>query len=387
MKSLSKTQLIAGAGTLAAVLLLFLLLRPAPLPVDAGMVSRGPLQVTLDAEGITRVVDRFTVAAPVSGRLLRSRLEEGDPVHTGMELASIVPPELNAREYGEASALAASARAALGEAEANSRQVAVNLAQARLRSVRYNNLYREGAVSKESWEQARDAAEVLDRSRQAATSAVAAANYQYEAARAKFDLTLSSKPVGVIAPAEGRVLRIYEKSERTVPAGTPLFDIGDPGTLEIVIDVLSSDAVAVRPGQMVMIEGWGGEGVLQARVFRIEPAAFTKVSALGIEEKRVNIVARLDRPEPRLGDNFRVQASIVLQSATRVLRVPVGSLYRSGDGWKLFVIDGGRVVERKVRIGMRGVFDAEVLGGLKDGEMVVLHPANELKEGMRVSVR
>ena len=386
MKPVSKISLIAGAGALVA-LLLFWLLRPAPLPVDAGMVSRGPLESLLEAEGTSRVVDRFTVAAPVSGRLLRSRLEEGDVVRAGMEIASILPPGLNSREYREASAFAASARALLGEAEARRRQLEVSLAQARLRAVRYDNLYREGAVSKESWELARNDAEALEKSRQAAVSAVASAAFQYDAARAKVDRRLAEKPVPVEAPADGRVLRVYEKSERTVLAGTPLFDIGDPGSIELVIDLLSSDAVSVRQGDAVRVEGWGGAGKLHATVNRIEPAAFTKVSALGIEEKRVNIIALLDRLEPRLGDNFRVQATIVTRQAARVLRVPLSSLFRSGDGWRVFVIESGRAVERRVSAGMRGISDAEVLGGLRVGERVVLHPSNELRSGMRVSVR
>jgi HlyD family secretion protein len=384
---LSRTQIITAAGVLIGLLLLFLLLRPAPLPVDAGRVSRGPLQVILEAEGVTRVEERFTVSAPVSGRLLRNRLEEGEPVQQGNVLASILPPELNTREYREATALAASAHAALGEAEARRRQVEINLAQARIRAARFENLYQDGAVSKESREMARNEAGVLEKSRQAAASAVASASFQYDAAIAKVDRGLATRPVEVAAPAAGKVLRVFEKSERTVPAGTPLFEIGDPGSIEIVIDVLSSDAVAVRPGQMVMIDGWGGKGVLRAKVSRIEPAAFTKVSALGIEEKRVNIVARLEKPEPGLGDNFRVQATIVLREASRVLRVPVSSLFRSQDGWGLFVVEGGRAVERRITTGMRGIYEAEVLGGLRDGETVVLHPANELRDGMRVSVR
>lgn len=387
MKPLSKTWLLTGSGLLIGGLLLFLLLRPAPLPVDAGRVTRGPLQVTIDAEGTTRVIDRFTVSAPVSGRLLRTPLKEGDTVAAGMTLASIVPPVLNSREFSEASALAESAGAALGEAVARSRQVSVNLSQARLRAGRYDNLYREGAVSKESWEQARDQAAVLEKERQAATAAVSAASHQYDAARARIDRNVATRPVEVTAPAGGRVLRVYEKSERTVPAGTPLFDIGDPGSLEIVIDVLSSDAVKVSPRQEVRIEGWGGREVLRARVERIEPAAFTKVSALGIEEKRVNIVARPERLEPRIGDNFRVQATIVVKEAARVLRVPVSSLFRSGEGWRVFVIDGGRAVERTVRIGLRGEYEAEVLGGLAEGDTVILHPQNELGDRMRVKVR
>jgi HlyD family secretion protein len=382
-----KTLLISGALLLAAGLLLFLLLRPAPLPVDVGRVTRGPLQVVVEAEGMTRVLDRFTVSAPVSGRLLRSSFLEGDVVKAGTVVDSIVPPELNSREFSEAAALAASEKASLAQAQARTRQVMVNLSQAKLRSSRYDNLYREGAVSRESWELARNEASSLEKERQAAASEASAASFRYEAARAKVDRRLASKPVLVTSPAEGKVLRVYEKSERTVQAGTPLFDIGDPGSLEIVIDVLSSDAVGIAPGRKVMIEGWGGKGVLQGRVVRIEPAAFTKLSALGIEEKRVNIIARTEKPEPRLGDNFRVQATIVVQEKADVLRVPVSSLFRSAESWKLFVIERGRAKERKVELGLRGIFDAEVLGGVGEGEQVVLHPANELSDGIRVTPR
>jgi HlyD family secretion protein len=387
MKPPSRTQIITGAGVLLALLLLLLVLRPAPLPVDAGKVSRGPLQVTLEDEGISRVVDRFTVAAPVSGRFMRSGLEEGDLVKKGGAVGAILPPALNTREFTEGSALAASARASFREADARGRQVSVNLAQAQLRKARYENLYREGAVSRESWEQARNEAEVLEKERLAAASAVQAASHQFEAAQSRIDGGVSGKPFVVNSPADGRVLRIHEKSEKVVPAGTPLFDVGDPGSIEIVIDVLSSDAVKVTAGQRVLIDEWGGPNTLHATVKRKEPAAFTKVSALGIEEKRVNIIALLDSPEPRLGDNFRVQATIVLQEAARVLRVPVSSLFRGTEGWRVFVIDGGRATERKVSTGLRGVYDAEVTGGLREGEMVVLHPVNELKDGMRVSVQ
>jgi HlyD family secretion protein len=387
MKPPSRTQVITGAGVLLALFLLFLVLRPAPLPVDAGLVNRGALQVTLEDEGITRVVDRFTVAAPVSGRFMRSGLEEGDQVRKGQAVGAILPAALNTREYSEGAALAASARATLMEVGAKGREVSVNLSQARLRSTRYDNLYREGAVSRESWEQARNEAEVLEKERLAAASAVQAASHQLEAAQSRIDGSVSVKPFVVSSPADGRVLRIHEKSEKVVPAGTPLFDIGDPGSIEIVIDVLSSDAVKVMPNQRVLIEEWGAPTTLHAKVSRKEPAAFTKVSALGIEEKRVNIIALLDNPEPRLGDNFRIQAMIVLQEAAHVLRVPVSSLFRGAEGWRVFVIEGGRARERKVTTGLRGVYDAEVTGGLREGEKVVLHPVNELKDGMRVSVQ
>lgn len=387
MKGLSKTQIFGGAAVLLTVIFLLLILRPAPVPVDVGMVSRGPLQVTLDAEGVTRVVDRFTVAAPVAGRLMRIGLKEGDALKKGMRVASILPPELNSRESGEAEALSGSASAAVQEADARQREVSVRLAQARLRAARYDNLYREGAVSRESWELARNEAETTAKELNASVAARQAASYRYAAERSKIDRKIAGLAVDVPSPADGRVLKIYEKSERTVLAGTPLVDIGDPATIEIVIDVLSSDAVSVRPGQRVLIEEWGGPLPLHATVKRKEPAAFTKVSALGIEEKRLNIVALPDNIEPQLGDNFRVQSTIVLQEAAKVLKVPLSSLYRKGAEWSLFVIERGRTRERRVTIGLRSVYEAEVLGGLREGDRVVLHPDNTLKDGMRVSAR
>ncbi|NTU54567.1 MAG: HlyD family efflux transporter periplasmic adaptor subunit, partial [Chlorobiaceae bacterium] len=183
------------------------------------------------------------------------------------------------------------------------------------------------------------------------------------------------------------VLRLLEKNEKVVLAGTPLVEIGNPRLLEVVIDVLSTDAVRVRPGNPVFIEDWGGEGSIRGVVRRIEPAAFTKTSALGIEEKRVNVIAILDRPEPRLGDNYRIQARIVLWQSARVLRVPVSTIFRNEGEWQLFVIEGDRARIRKVTIGKRGADMVEVLGGLREGERVITHPPNELKEDMRVEER
>ncbi|MBN1929167.1 MAG: efflux RND transporter periplasmic adaptor subunit [Chlorobiaceae bacterium] len=387
MKPLSRTQRIIAISSLVAIVLLALVFRPAPFPVDAGTVSYGPLAVTLEEEGFTRVTDRFTISSPVNGKLVRIGLVEGDSLRAGMTVASILPPDQNTREYRESAALAGSAFASVAEAQARQRQISVQLAQARLKAERYDRLYQEGAVSKESFELAREAASVLEKEGRAAQEAVRAARLQAVAAEARVDSRLAGKAVEVRSPVDGRVLRILEKNERFVPAGTPLVEVGNPGLLEVVIDVLSSDAVSVRPGNPVVIDDWGGKGTLRGVVKRIEPAAFTKTSALGIEEKRVNIIAMLDRPEPRLGDNFRIQSSIVTWRADRVLRVPVSALFRSGEQWEVFVIDGGRASVRKVNIGRRGIDEAEVLGGLREGERVVTHPPNELQDGMRVTVQ
>jgi len=381
---LSKTQRIVAISVAVSALLLFFVFRPSPLPVDSAVVRRGPLQVTLEGEGVTRVNDRFVVAAPVSGQLVRVELEEGDSVRKGSVVASLLPAQLDSREYREASSRAGAARATLDEAVARQRRAALSLEQAERRHERYRNLYSEGAISKEAYELAESEAQTLRKEGDAARSGVEAARYNFGALQALVDQQLSKKPVKVLSPVDGRVLRIHEESERVVGAGSPLVDIGDPSAIEIVIDLLSSDAIRVKPGNRVVIMDWGGERELQGVVKTVGPAAFTKTSALGIEEKRVNIVATLGKDEPLLGDNFRVQASIVLREAASVLQVPVSSLFRGKEGWHLFVIEDGCAVDKVVSVGMRGTVQAEVLAGVRDGERVVVHPTNELRDGMRV---
>jgi HlyD family secretion protein len=203
-------------------------------------------------------------------------------------------------------------------------------------------------------------------------------------------LALDEKPGGAVAvrsPVAGRILRITEKSERVVAAGAPLLTLGDPQKLEIVVDVLSQDAVKVRPGMDMLIEGWGGGRTLHARVRTVEPYAFTKVSALGVEEQRVNIVGDFVDPPGPLGDGYRVEARIVAWRADQVLKVPVSALFRQGEAWAVFVVEGGRARLRMVEPGQRGAQEAEIRSGLREGETVVRHPANELKDGARVAVQ
>jgi HlyD family secretion protein len=384
---LSKTQRIAGVSFAAVALILFFVFKPSALPVDSGVVQRGPLEITLDAEGVTRVNDRFIIAAPVTGKLVRTKFEEGDSVRKGMMVAAILPPELNTREYREASAKAASARAVYDEAIARERRAMLNFAQAERHSGRYRRLYSEGAISKEVFEVADNETGVLKKEVEAARSGVKGAQFNFEALQAMVDGKISGKPVSVVSPVDGRILKIHEKSERVINAGSPIVDIGDPSAIEIVLDVLSSDAVRVQPGNRIVIRDWGGEKELQGAVKTIDPAAFTKISALGIEEKRVNIIAVLKEYEPLLGDNFCIQAKIVLREAAHVLQVPVSSLFRGKDEWHLFVIENGKAVERKVKLGMRGTFQAEVLAGVREGEKVVVHLTNVLTNGMRVKAQ
>ncbi len=384
---LSKTQRLVGISLAIAGVILFFVFRPSPLPVESGMVKRGALQVTLDGEGVTRVNDRFVLAAPVTGKLVRVRMEEGDVVQKGSQVAELLPPELDLRAYSEALSRVGSARAALDETIARERQVRLSFEQAERRFVRQQNLYREGAVSKESYELAENETNISKKESDQARSAVKAAHFNLAALQAVVDQQTAGKPVRVFSPVDGKVLRIHEKSERIIIAGSPLLDIGNPSAIEIVIDVLSSDAIAVKQGNRVLITNWGGEKELQGVVKTVGPAAFNKVSALGIEEKRVNIIAVLGTNEPLLGDNFRVQASIVLREAKNVLQVPVSSLFRGKSGWHLFVIENGKAVDKSVTLGMRGTWQAEVLRGVSEGQRVVVHPSNELKDGMAVQVQ
>ncbi|MDT9547513.1 MAG: HlyD family efflux transporter periplasmic adaptor subunit [Chlorobium phaeovibrioides] len=378
-------RILAPLGVAVAALMLFFVFRPAPLLVDSAVIEEGALRVRLEEEGMTRVKDLFVVAAPVSGMLLRIDAREGDSVKTGAELALLLPPELDARQYRETSFQAMAAEAALSEARARLRRVELDAEQTGRRAVRYRNLFGEGAISRESFELAVNDSAMYSREIASAGSAVEAARFTYRARKAAIDPVLSRKPVVVHSPAEGRVLRIHEKSRRAVTVGTPLLDLGNPDSIEVVIDLLSADAVSVKPGHTVEVIDWGGPGLLTGLVTKIEPAAFTKISALGVEEKRVNVVARLDRAAPGLGDNFRIQTRIVVESAGRVVKVPISALFRVSDQWHVFSVDNNRAIEKQVSIGMQGTREAEVLDGIEVGERVVVHPSSELHEGMRVT--
>jgi HlyD family secretion protein len=243
---------------------------------------------------------------------------------------------------------------------------------------------------------AREDAQLLATTRrrelEAATSRAETAAHDVEIARgallAASPASGSSGPrTDVRAPVSGRVLRVLEESERVLPAGTTILELGDPARLEIVSDLLSTDAVKVRPGDTMLVEEWGGDRPLRARVRLVEPSGFTKVSALGVEEQRVNVIADLVDSTGPLGDRFRVLARVVLWGSDRVLKVPVSALTRQGEGWAAFVVQGGRARSRPVTVGHRGAFEAEVTSGLREGEEVVAYPSDLIREGVRVRGR
>ncbi|HTF35569.1 MAG TPA: HlyD family efflux transporter periplasmic adaptor subunit [Myxococcota bacterium] len=394
-------RLGAVAAIAVAALLFAWLARPAPIRVDIAKALRGPLLVTVDEEGETRVRHEFVVAAPVSGRLQRIELEEGDSVVEGAVVARIDVAPLDPRTRAEAQARLEAAQAAKREAEAKVAEAEAALTQARRAQRRAAELARAGTLS----DRAREEAELSTTSRakelEAAQFASHAAEHEVERARAALlsggsDAAASSPGAGdergerdtavdVRAPVRASVLRVLEKSERVVAVGTPLLTLGDTRQLEIVVDVLSADAVKVTPGAEVRIESWGGEGALRGTVRRIEPAGFTKVSALGVEEQRVNVIIDPVDPPPALGHGYRLEARIVVWEADDVLSVPVSALFRCGTGWCTFVVEGGRARRRELDPGHRSAARVEITHGLRSGEEVILHPTDRVTDGVRVT--
>lgn len=357
---------------------------PTPVPVDAAKVTRGPLTVGITDDGVTRAKDVFVVSAPVTGYLSRIELEAGDSVRRGMLIATMrglpsSPLDLRSREE---------LRAALASAEAAASGAQASLAQSRSDLARAEALAVKGFVAKAQLEAART---------RVATGQAALAQSRAEAARIRAQLgatsgAASGQAVPVRAPARGDVLTLVNESEGVVAEGTPIMTIGDPHTIEAVVDLLSRDAVRVKPGDRVEFSQWGGTGTLEGKVQRIEPYGRLKVSALGIEEQRVNVIIAFDpasmRQVERLGHGFQFDATIVLWSTGNALRVPIGALFRAPDGgWRVFVLDQGRARQRAVEIDHLTDEFAEVRRGLKEGEAVVLNPSNELRDGARVRPR
>lgn len=362
----------------------FALLRPAPVQVETARAARQALRVTVDDEGETRVRDRFVVAAPVAGRVARITLREGDSVRAGTILARIFPAPLDPRTREQALARLDAAEDAQRAAAAGVAQARAAHEQAHREWERAGQLAAQHAIAPEARE--RIELEEVSRAREleSAEFRAQAAAHDVEVARAL--LTAGGEPITIRAPLTGRILRVPEPSERVVAAGTPLVEVGDRSRLEIVVDLLSADAVKVPVGAPMLIEGWGGE-TLHGRVRFVEPSAFTKISALGVEEQRVNVIGDLlDRP-PGLGDRYRVEIRIVIWTADSVLTIPASALFPHGDGWRLFVVEGGRARSRDVTVGHRTSRDAEILGGVIEGEVVIRYPSDRVSDGVRVAAR
>ena len=375
------------AGTLGVVG--WVAMRDRPLEVDTSTVRRGTLQVAVAAEGKTRVRDRYVLAAPVAGRLQRIDWAEGAHVRAGQVVARIAPMPLDAQAVRQAEARVESARSLERDADARVRQARATLAQERRTADRIARLVGAGALADRDGEEAALTVRLREEDLAAAEARQRAAAADVEQARAALTAVGGGAPNAIVAmraPADGCVLRIPERSERVVVAGTPIVELGDPGALELVVDVLSSDAARVRPGAVVLVDRWGDdEERLTGRVRTIEPAAFTRLSALGIEEQRVNVVIDLPRWPAELSDGYRVEARIVVWQQDGTTIVPVSALFRHESDWAVFVVRGGRSELRRVRIGERGEGGAQVVDGLSVGDQVVLFPSDQLAAGRRVT--
>jgi HlyD family secretion protein len=369
---------------------------PRATEIETAVVTRGPLMETIDEEGETRVRNRYVLTAPVSGEVLRIDLEPGDRVERGMVLATVraAPPvPLDARTRAETEAAILSARAALGRLTAERDRAETTLRRVRQQTERTRTLAEAGAVAPEELE-ARDAElQMAQEAVQAAEFAVAQAQHDIDAASVRLAPPSSAggrRDYTVTSPVDGVVLRRHRESQSVVPAGEPLLEVGDPNQLEIVADLLSADAVAVAVDSEVLIERWGGEETLRGRVRRIEPAGFTKISALGVEEQRVNVIIDFETPSEAahsLGDGYRVDVRIVTWRADSVQKLPPGALFRQGNDWAVYVVNDGVADVRPVTVGHRSDTEAEITSGVDAGETVVLFPPDTLQDGAKVTVR
>jgi len=372
--------LLAGGAALA------LALRPSSLLVESAVVRVGPFRQTVDEEGRTRIQDRYLVAAPVDGRIERLDLREGDPVRQGAVVARMHPAALDARARAQAAATVLQAEDAASSARAVRAQAAATYEQTRRNSARARELGARGLISPEEMERAILLETTGLREVESADFKAQAAEHDVEVARAVFRADRAA-PLRLRSPVTGVVLRIPERSERVVVAGSPLLEIGDPTRIEVVADLISSEAVKVRPGDRLLVLGWGGSDTLAGTLRVVEPSGFTKVSALGVEEQRVNVVGNLTDPPPSLGDRFRVELRIVIWESPKVLQASAGALYRRGDGWAAFVVSQGRARLREVRVGHRTPFEAEILSGVGEGDVLVRNPSDRVADGVRVRLR
>ena len=370
-------------GALLLVALIIIGMWPKPTPVETASVSIGKLRATVNEEGKTRIRQRYLVSAPVTGQLRRIPFKAGAEITSTQTVVAVIDPispallDVRTRKLAEAGRDTAAAQ--LERAKTQHKFAASELR-------RNEALHRDKTVSIQELEQ------VQLREASAARELVAAeaAVRQAEAELLEFSDpgVTNREPVELVAPVAGKVLKVFEESTRAITVGTPLLEIGNPNDLEVIIEALSRDGAMIKPGTPVELEQWGGAEPLQATVRFVEPAAFTKVSALGVEEQRVYVVADLLTPADQrgsLGDNFRVEARIITWQNEQALKAPNGAIFRRGEQWQAYVLNNNLAELRRVKIGRASNTETEILEGLKAGEEVILYPGDRIKEGLRVN--
>jgi HlyD family secretion protein len=386
--------LIAG---LLLVGLLVYAFWPRPVEAELGWVVRGPLRVTVDEDGKTRIKERYVVSAPLSGRLLRVALHPGDRVAAAKTLLAVIEPcdpaLLDDRARAEAEARVKAAETSRKQAIPKVERARVALTQAATEIHRARAATPGQGVSFQDYETAMYKERMAQEELKTSQFAVQIADFELDLARAALMRTRPHSPgengwrFDILAPVDGQVLRVFQQSAAVVTPGQQLLELGDPADLEVEVDLLSSDAVKVKPGAKVFLEHWGGDEPLLGRVRLVEPAGFMKRSALGVEEQRVNaIIDLVDPPQKhtQLGDAYRVEARIVIWESEGVLKVPAGALFRQGEDWAVFAIEDGRARLRRVQTGRSNGLETEIQSGLAEGERVILHPGDKIQPGARV---
>jgi HlyD family secretion protein len=398
MKQFSqRIVIIVTVGVVIAVVVMALM--PRPVAVDVAEVQQGPLVVTIVDDGRTRIRERYVVSAPLNGRLVRIRLKPGDPVIAQETLLTSIEPVnptlLDPREVAIAEARMKSAQARMEQAKPRLESSKVTLDQRETELGRMQQLIRKGAAAEQELEKAELLYRHSRNEYQSSQYEVAIAEFELDVARAALTHSSEATVSGdwsfpLKSPISGKVLRVFQESSTIVSAGDRILEIGDPLDLEVEVDVLSHDAVRIRPGSRVILEQWGGSEPIEARVRLIEPSATTRISALGIEEQRVNVIidfAQDLKTLPSLGDGFRVEAAIVEWESDKVLVVPAGALFRAGNEWAVFLVVGNRAQLTRVQLGHRNDDFAEVVKGLNDGDRVILYPGDRVDHGMRIIER
>ncbi|MGY6554763.1 MAG: efflux RND transporter periplasmic adaptor subunit [Wenzhouxiangella sp.] len=375
---------------------LVLALRPSPQPVSVAEVTVGRFVESVDEEGQTRLRNTYTVSAPIAGFLLRVQPEPGDEVGLGQTLFRMEPlpaPALDARSLEQAREGLSAARARQQNARANLETVEADARFAASEYQRHLELHQRGLISATDMDRVRATRDRQSAARRAAEFAVEVAGFEVESARAVLDIASGQRPaedqpeLEVRAPIAGVVLRRHRCCEGAVAAGEPVLEVGSLADLEVRVDLLTMMAVRVQPGMRVLMSGWGGENVLEGRVRRIEPAGFTRVSALGVDEQRVPVIIDFVEPEQawnQLGVAFRVEAEFLLWEAEAVLQVPTSALFRHADGWAVYVMENGRARLREVERGRSSGLVSQILQGLEPGERLVTHPGDRIADGVRV---
>ncbi len=383
--------------------------RPEPIAVDVYTARRGPMRLVIEEEGKTRVTDRFVVSAPVAGFTRRVVFDAGDAVKKGEVLALIEPRRsliLDPRSRAEARSRVKGAEAAMKAAGERRTALRAEAEYAASELKRLTGLLKEGFLSEDDFERAKALNDRTAAELRSSAFAEDVARYELETAKTalRFSTGTGAEPVSgadrpaarpetvrIKSPVPGRILRIHKKSEGAVAEGAMLFEIGDPATLEVEVELLSADSVRVSPGTDVIFTDWGGAGELKGKVRLIEPAGFTKVSALGVEEQRVLVICDITSPAPewaRLGDGYRVEAGFILWEADDLLQVPASALFKTGEErWAAFIIDGGRAVLKPVETGRKNGLFTEVTKGITEGEEVIVHPDLKIEDGTRVRLR